>query len=96
MRLRDYAIAATFDEVLEAANVRFARMSRNRFTLLRKLDIGDGRGRSGLEIEVYDTHTDQRRDAYTLSGGEGFLASLSLALGLSDVVQGRSRRREAR
>lgn len=87
LRLRDYAIAATFDEVLEAANVRFARMSGNRFTLLRKLDIGDGRGRSGLEIEVYDTHTDQRRDAYTLSGGEGFLASLSLALGLSDVVQ---------
>jgi len=87
LRLRDYAIAATFDQVLEAANIRFARMSRNRFTLLRKLDVGDGRGRSGLEIEVYDTHTDQRRDAYTLSGGEGFLASLSLALGLSDVVQ---------
>ena len=87
LRLRDYAIAATFDEVLKAANVRFARMSRDRFTLLRKLDIGDGRGRSGLEIEVYDAHTDQRRDAYTLSGGEGFLASLSLALGLSDVVQ---------
>jgi exonuclease SbcC len=87
LRLRDYAIAATFDQVLEAANVRFARMSRGRFTLMRKLEVGDGRARSGLEIEVYDTHTDQRRDAYTLSGGEGFLASLSLALGLSDIVQ---------
>lgn len=87
LRLRDYAIAATFDLVLEAANQRFARMSRGRFALLRKYEGGDGRARAGLEIEVYDTHTDQKRDAHTLSGGEGFLASLSLALGLSDVVQ---------
>jgi exonuclease SbcC len=87
LRLRDFAIAATFDLVLEAANIRFARMSRGRFTLLRKFEGGDGRARSGLDIEVFDAHTDQKRDAHTLSGGEGFLASLSLALGLSDVVQ---------
>jgi exonuclease SbcC len=87
LRLRDFAIAATFDQVLEAANERFARMSRNRFTLLRKAGGGDGRSKSGLDIEVHDAHTDQKRDAHTLSGGEGFLASLSLALGLSDVVQ---------
>ncbi|KRB52842.1 AAA family ATPase [Phenylobacterium sp. Root700] len=87
LRLRDFAIAATFDLVLEAANQRFARMSRARFSLLRKYEGGDGRARAGLDIEVYDAHTDQKRDAHTLSGGEGFLASLSLALGLSDVVQ---------
>ena len=87
VRLRDFAIAATFEAVLEAANQRFARMSRGRFTLLRKSEGGDGRSRGGLDVEVHDAHTDQRRDAYTLSGGEGFLASLSLALGLSDVVQ---------
>jgi exonuclease SbcC len=87
LRLRDFAIAATFDLVLEAANLRFARMSRGRFALLRKFEGGDGRARAGLDIEVYDAHTDQKRDAHTLSGGEGFLASLSLALGLSDVVQ---------
>jgi exonuclease SbcC len=87
LRLRDFAIAATFDLVLEAANQRFARMSRGRFALLRKYEGGDGRTRAGLDIEVYDAHTDQKRDAHTLSGGEGFLASLSLALGLSDVVQ---------
>lgn len=87
LRLRDFAIAATFDQVLEAANQRFARMSRGRFTLLRKAGGGDRRSKSGLDIEVYDAHTDQKRDAHTLSGGEGFLASLSLALGLSDVVQ---------
>jgi exonuclease SbcC len=87
LRLRDFAIAATFDLVLEAANQRFSRMSRGRFALLRKYEGGDGRARAGLDIEVYDAHTDQKRDAHTLSGGEGFLASLSLALGLSDVVQ---------
>lgn len=87
LRLRDFAIAATFDLVLEAANQRFARMSRGRFTLLRKVEGGDARSRAGLDIEVHDAHTDQKRDAHTLSGGEGFLASLSLALGLSDVVQ---------
>ncbi|OYX33898.1 MAG: hypothetical protein B7Y99_06540 [Caulobacterales bacterium 32-69-10] len=87
LRLRDFAIAATFDLVLEAANQRFARMSRGRFALLRKYEGGDGRARAGLDIDVYDAHTDQKRDAHTLSGGEGFLASLSLALGLSDVVQ---------
>ena len=87
LRLRDFAIAATFDLVLEAANQRFARMSRGRFSLLRKYEGGDGRARAGLDIEVYDAHTDQKRDAHTLSGGEGFLASLSLALALSDVVQ---------
>ncbi|WP_269717185.1 AAA family ATPase [Caulobacter sp. NIBR2454] len=87
LRLRDFAIAATFDLVLEAANQRFSRMSRGRFSLLRKYEGGDGRARAGLDIEVYDAHTDQKRDAHTLSGGEGFLASLSLALGLSDVVQ---------
>lgn len=87
LRLRDFAIAATFDLVLEAANQRFSRMSRGRFALMRKYEGGDGRARAGLDIEVYDAHTDQKRDAHTLSGGEGFLASLSLALGLSDVVQ---------
>lgn len=90
LRLRDFAIAATFDLVLEAANQRFERMSRGRFSLLRKYEGGDGRARAGLDIEVYDAHTDQKRDAHTLSGGEGFLASLSLALGLSDVVQAES------
>ena len=87
LRLRDYAIAATFEAVLDAANIRFSKMSQKRFTLLRKQEVADGRARSGLDIAVYDAHTDQFRDAHTLSGGEGFLASLSLALGLSDIVQ---------
>jgi len=85
-----YAQMAYFECVLRAANIRLKLMSQNRYTLLRKTDFYDGRKRSGLELEVLDAHTGKTRPAGTLSGGESFLASLSLALGLSDVVQQRS------
>ena len=62
-------------------------MSQNRYTLLRKEESGDGRKRMGLKIEVADSYTGKSRSANSLSGGESFMASLSLALGLSDVVQ---------
>ena len=62
-------------------------MSQHRYTLLRQTASGDGRRRSGLEIEVLDAYTGKARPANSLSGGESFMASLSLALGLSDVVQ---------
>jgi exonuclease SbcC len=90
MSLVDYAIAATFEDVLEAANTRFTRMSRGRYTLLRRSEMNDGRSRAGLDIAVHDNFTDRSRDAHTLSGGESFMAALSLALGLSDVVQQRA------
>lgn len=90
MSLVDYAIAATFEDVLEAANTRFTRMSRGRFALIRRTEMKDGRSRAGLDIAVHDTFTDRSRDAHTLSGGESFMAALSLALGLSDVVQQRA------
>ena len=78
---------AYFEQVLAAANLRFSRMSGDRFELRRKVKIEDQRSRSGLEIIVYDAHIDCERGAQTLSGGEGFLAALALALGTSDVVQ---------
>ena len=90
MSLADYAVAATLEDVLEAANIRFTRMSRGRFALQRRAEMKDARSRAGLEIMVHDAHTDRPRDAYTLSGGESFMAALSLALGLSDVVQQRA------
>jgi exonuclease SbcC len=62
-------------------------MSQSRYTLLRKTESGDARRRSGLELEVLDAYTGKSRSANSLSGGESFMASLSLALGLSDVVQ---------
>jgi exonuclease SbcC len=62
-------------------------MSQNRYTLLRKGESDDKRSKTGLEIEVLDSYTGKARSANSLSGGESFMASLSLALGLSDVVQ---------
>ena len=62
-------------------------MSKGRFRLQRSLESEDMRATGGLDLEVYDLHTGTNRNVKTLSGGESFLASLSLALGLSDVVQ---------
>ena len=82
-----YAQLAYFERVIRAANHRLKLMSQNRYTLLRKTDSADGRRRSGLELEVMDAFTGKARSANSLSGGESFMASLSLALGLSDIVQ---------
>ena len=82
-----YAQMAYFERVLRAANQRLKVMSQNRYSLMRKTDSYDGRKRSGLELEVLDAYTGKTRSASSLSGGESFMASLSLALGLSDVVQ---------
>ncbi|MDR2788368.1 MAG: SMC family ATPase [Candidatus Accumulibacter sp.] len=82
-----YAQAAYFERVLGAANLRLRRMSQSRYTFLRKADSDSGNRKWGLELEVLDAYTGKTRSANTLSGGESFLASLSLALGLSDVVQ---------
>lgn len=87
LRLVDYVLSAYLEEVLIQANLRFARMSRNRYQLRRKTEFTGGRSSTSLDITVYDAFTDQERAASTLSGGESFLAALSLALGLADVVQ---------
>ena len=62
-------------------------MTSNRFELLRKESIGDMRKGQGLDLEVFDNYTGKSRDIKTLSGGESFKASLSMALGLADIVQ---------
>ncbi|WP_417069095.1 AAA family ATPase [Niveibacterium terrae] len=85
-----YVLATLLDEVLEAASVRLLRMSRSRYALQRITSQGDLRSAGGLDLEVFDHQTGCSRPANTLSGGEGFLASLSLALGLADVVQSRT------
>ena len=82
-----YAQMAYFERVLSAANLRLKIMSQNRYTLLRKTSSTDGRRRFGLELEVMDSYTGKARSANSLSGGESFMTSLSLALGLSDIVQ---------
>ena len=82
-----YAQKKYFERVLYAANQRLKVMSQNRYTLLRKTGWDDKRKSTGLDIEVLDSYTGKSRSANSLSGGESFMASLSLALGLSSVVQ---------
>jgi len=87
MSFERYVLAAYFEDIILAANIRFNKMTSARFELLRKQDIGDKRKGQGLELEVFDNYTGKARDVKTLSGGEGFKASLAMALGLADVVQ---------
>lgn len=82
-----YVLAALLDDVLRAASLRLKMMSRGRYLLQRVEEGGDARRAGGLDLEVFDEYTGRARPANTLSGGEGFLASLALALGLTDVVQ---------
>nr|WP_315595917.1 SMC family ATPase [uncultured Cupriavidus sp.] len=90
MTFQRFVLATLLDEVLEAASLRLLRMSRGRYALQRVREQGDQRVAGGLDLAVFDHDTGSARPANTLSGGEGFLASLSLALGLADVVQSRA------
>lgn len=85
MTLSSFVLAARLEEVAEVASFRLARMTAGRYTLVHT-DTIRGAGRSGLGLLVRDAWTGQDRDTATLSGGETFLASLALALGLADVV----------
>lgn len=87
MSLNSYVLAARLEQVALAASERLVAMSDGRY-LLQHSDARAARGaKSGLGLEVVDQWTGHRRDTSTLSGGESFMASLSLALGLADVVQ---------
>lgn len=82
-----YVLAAFFDDIIHAANIRFIKITGGRYEMSRIREKGKGSAQSGLEIEVLDNYTGRVRHIKTLSGGESFKASLSLALGLADVVQ---------
>ncbi len=82
-----YVMGAVFREILEMANRRLALMSGGRYELAHKLGADRRNARAGLEIEVLDNSTGQRRGSGSLSGGEAFFTSLALALGLADVAQ---------
>ncbi len=90
MTLHRYVLAALLDEVLAAASERLRIMSAGRYLLLRRQHVADRRRAAGLDLDVMDNFTGEQRPVQTLSGGEGFLAALALALGLADVVQARA------
>lgn len=85
-----FVLAALLDDVLLNASEHLQRMSKGRFQLQRARLRHDKRLTGGLDLEIYDGYTGTCRAVPTLSGGESFLAALSLALGLADVVQSHS------
>jgi DNA repair protein SbcC/Rad50 len=86
MRLSAFVLAWRLTQVVEAANERLARMSDQRYALEHTGRRGAGETRGGLSLVVRDAWSGEARDPATLSGGETFVVSLALALGLADVV----------
>ncbi|MEO6880205.1 MAG: SMC family ATPase [Mycobacteriaceae bacterium] len=84
--LHSYVLAARLEEVAAAASLRLRRMSAGRYEFVHTDAAGPRGTRGGLGLDVLDDHTGAQRSTKTLSGGESFMASLSLALGLADVV----------
>ena len=88
--LETYIQMTYFDRIISRANLRFMVMSGGQYELTRSRQAGDYKSQSGLELDVIDHYNGTVRNVRTLSGGETFMASLSLALGLSDEVQARA------
>jgi exonuclease SbcC len=86
MRLQSFVLAARLEQVAEVASRRLLDMSAGRYTFLHSDAQGRHGARGGLGLDVFDEYTGVRRPTKTLSGGESFMASLALALGLADVV----------
>jgi len=85
--LETYIQTTYFDRILARANVRLMKMTGGQYDLIRRRTAWNNQSQSGLELDVIDHYNGTQRSVRTLSGGESFLASLALALGLSDEVQ---------
>ncbi len=85
--LETYIQTTYFDNIINRANLRLLTMSGGQYELIRMQEAADARSQSGLDLGVIDHYNGTQRSVKTLSGGESFMASLSLALGLSDEVQ---------
>ena len=86
MRLSGYVLAFRLRQVVDAANERLVAMTDRRYRLEHTGDRGAGESRGGLSLRIRDDWTGETRDPVTLSGGETFVVSLALALGLADVI----------
>ena len=87
LMLETYIQTAYFDRIIHRANLRLKVMSDGQYTLKRREEFADKRAQVGLDLDVTDHYNGSVRSVKTLSGGESFKASLSLALGLSDEIQ---------
>lgn len=87
IKLETYIQMSYFERVLAKANVRFLGMTNGQYEMVRSSQASNQKSQSGLEINVYDHYTSSERSVKSLSGGETFMASLALALGLADEIQ---------
>ena len=85
--LETYVQMTYFDRIINRANLRLMTMSSGQYELIRMKEAANAKSQSGLDLGVVDHYNGTERSVKTLSGGESFMASLSLALGLSDEVQ---------
>ena len=81
-----YILADYFDKIIVQANKRLYKITNGRYRLVRRSNIKGG-GQQGLDLDVYDVETGKNREASSLSGGEKFVSALSMALGLSDIIE---------
>lgn len=87
LMLETYVQTSYFDRIIRHANRRFHLLSNGQYELIRREEASNNRAQTGLDLNVIDHASGKQREVKTLSGGESFLASLSLALGLADEVQ---------
>lgn len=86
MSFERYVLSFYFENILQYANIEFSTMSQGRYQFVRKTEV-KGNGKQGLDLSILDYETGIQRDVQSLSGGESFKAALSLALGLSSMIQ---------
>ena len=82
-----YILADYFDKIIIQANHRLSKITNGRYKLVRRDALGKGNAQQGLDLDVYDVETGKERPASSLSGGEKFVSALSMALGLSDIIE---------
>ncbi len=87
VKLETYVQTTYFDRIISRANLRLVTMSGGQYELIRLKEADNAKSQTGLDLGVIDHYNGSQRSVRTLSGGESFMASLSLALGLSDEVQ---------
>lgn len=88
LNFETFVLSYYFKKILKFANIRLKEMTDGQFTMIRKTQTSDKRKNYGLDIEILDANTGKIRSEASLSGGESFIASLALALGLSDEISG--------
>ena len=87
VQLETYVQIAYFEQIIDRANVRFFEMSDGHYDFIRDKSTDNMKKQSGLELNVYDHYNSTIRSVKTLSGGESFMASLSLALGMAEIIE---------